>query len=80
MTDIALHAHADVGWVSWRVATSFGRIHLERQGHSPDIGLGHGFTLCGLAVPIKGRVVRDQETAAIEDLCKSCLKEHATHH
>lgn len=74
MTVIALHAHTDVSWVSWRDRHGFGRIHLERRLATP-------MTLCGLFVPRYARiVVRNQESAAIEDLCKSCLKEYATHH
>lgn len=74
MTVIALHAHSDVTWVSWhRGRTGFGAIHLTRP-------LTSSRTLCGADVPTIGRVVRNQDSAAIEDLCKSCLKEYATHH
>lgn len=71
MTDIALHAHTNAGWVSWRVGrTGFGAIHLERPAQA-------GITLCDLLVPSVGRVVRNQDVAAIEDLCRNCLKEYA---
>lgn len=66
MTDLTLHNHTDIGWVSWRVGRNFGAIHLERQGS--------GKTLCDVAIPNVGRVVRDQYSAAIEMLCKSCLR------
>lgn len=72
MTDIALHAHSDVGWVSWRTSNGFGRIHLMH----PDTTA----TLCYVAIPNATpfvRVVRDQESAAIEDICRSCLSEYA---
>ena len=72
MTDIALHPHADVGWVSWRFGGNFGRIHLTRPGSER--------TLCGPPIPTAwfARVVRNQETAALEDICLGCLKEYAT--
>lgn len=67
---VTLHAHSDVGWVSWRQGRSgFGAIHLAQPGS--DV------TLCRVAIPNVGRVVRNQYAAAIEDLCRNCLKEYA---
>lgn len=72
-TMITLHPHEDVGWVSWRGGRNFGRIHLVRIGSIWE-------TLCGASVPGTGRIVRNVAAAAINDLCKSCLREYATHH
>lgn len=70
MNEIILHAHPDVGWVSWRIGRSgFSRIHLERPGST--------HTLCDVGVPVIGRVVRDQFSAPLEYICTNCLREYA---
>lgn len=69
MTDIALHAHTDVGWVSWNMGRGFSKIHIVPRD---------GWTcLCGAYVPKVGRVVRDQTSAEVDALCRSCLREFA---
>lgn len=71
MTEIALHDHAEVHWVAWRSGRNFGAVHLTRDGET---------TLCGPAIPTTGRVDRDQFSAALEDLCKNCLRAYSESH
>lgn len=64
VTEIALHNHPGISWVAWRSGRNFGAVHLTRDGEK---------TLCGPAIPTTGRVDRNQFSAALEDLCRSCL-------
>lgn len=75
MTDIQLHKRAGIGWTSWNTGRGgFSQIHLERREYPAHV---EGKTLCGVNVPTVGRIVRDQFSAALEDLCRSCLKRFA---
>lgn len=72
---LELHGHADMGYVSWRIGGSgFGKVHLEPLWGD---GSPSGKTLCGPDVPIVGRVVRNQYSAAIGDMCRNCLETYA---